>query len=41
MDEVASLLEAARIYSFLHGQVKFVVVLVVFVVAVREDHHLR
>ena len=34
MDAVASLLEVARIYSLLHGQVKFAVVLVVFVVAV-------
>ena len=31
---MASLLEVARIYSLLHGQVNFVVVLVVFVVVV-------
>ena len=34
LDVVGSLLEVARIYSLLHGQVKFAVVLVVFVVVV-------
>ena len=34
MDALASLLEVAKIYSLLHGQVKLAVVLVIFVVAV-------